>query len=57
MLFQAFFAAAEQAGYPRTDDVNGYRQEGFVAFDRNVDRGCWLSAARAYLPHPVMGRT
>ncbi|WP_329253712.1 choline dehydrogenase [Actinoallomurus sp. NBC_01490] len=54
-LFEAFFAAAEQAGYPRTDDVNGYRQEGFAPFDRNVHRGRRLSAARAYL-HPVMNR-
>ncbi|HEY0537744.1 MAG TPA: choline dehydrogenase [Actinoallomurus sp.] len=54
-LFEAFFDAAEQAGYPRTDDVNGYRQEGFAPFDRNVHRGRRLSAARAYL-HPVMGR-
>jgi choline dehydrogenase len=54
-LFEAFFAAAEQAGYPRTDDVNGYRQEGFAKFDRNVHRGRRLSAARAYL-HPVMHR-
>jgi choline dehydrogenase len=54
-LFDAFFAAVQQAGYPLTDDVNGYRQEGFAAFDRNVHRGRRLSAARAYL-HPVMGR-
>jgi choline dehydrogenase len=55
-LFGAFFAAVQQAGYALTDDVNGYRQEGFAAFDRNVHRGRRLSAARAYL-HPVMGRT
>jgi choline dehydrogenase len=54
-LFEAFFDAAEEAGYPRTEDVNGYRQEGFAPFDRNVHRGRRLSAARAYL-HPVMGR-
>ncbi|GLY70323.1 choline dehydrogenase [Amycolatopsis taiwanensis] len=54
-LFEAFFEAAEQAGYPRTDDVNGYRQEGFAPFDRNVRRGRRLSAARAYL-HPVRHR-
>lgn len=53
-LFEAFFAAAEQAGYPRTSDVNGYRQDGFAPFDRNIHRGRRLSAARAYL-HPVMG--
>jgi choline dehydrogenase len=52
-LFTAFFEAARQAGYPRTDDVNGYRQEGFGPFDRNLHRGRRLSAARAYL-HPVM---
>jgi choline dehydrogenase len=54
-LFQAFFAAVQQAGYPITTDVNGYRQEGFAAFDRNISRGRRLSAARAYL-HPVMSR-
>ncbi|HEX9336012.1 MAG TPA: choline dehydrogenase [Pseudonocardiaceae bacterium] len=54
-LFAAFFAAAGQAGYPRTEDVNGYRQEGFAPFDRNLHRGRRLSAARAYL-HPVLSR-
>ena len=54
-LFGAFFDATVQAGYPRTDDVNGYRQEGFAKFDRNVHRGRRLSAARAYL-HPVRHR-
>ena len=50
-----FFEAVQQAGYPITDDVNGYQQEGFAKFDRNVRRGRRLSAARAYL-HPVMHR-
>jgi choline dehydrogenase len=54
-LFEAFFAAAVEAGYWRTDDVNGYRQEGFAPFDRNVHRGRRYSAARAYL-HPVIER-
>ncbi len=54
-LFTAFFEATVQAGYPRTDDVNGYRQEGFAPFDRNIHRGRRLSAARAYL-HPIMGK-
>jgi choline dehydrogenase len=48
-LFDAFFAAVQQAGYPLTDDVNGFRQEGFAPFDRNIHRGRRLSAARAYL--------
>src|SRR5256886_420922 len=54
-LFGAFFSAVQQAGYRLTDDVNGYRQEGFAPFDRNVHRGRRLSAARAYL-YPVMSR-
>ena len=48
-LFEAFFTAVQQAGYPLTDDVNGYRQEGFAAFDRNLHRGRRVSAADAYL--------
>jgi choline dehydrogenase len=54
-LFQAFFDSTVQAGYSITDDVNGFRQEGFAAFDRNVRRGRRLSAARAYL-YPVKRR-
>jgi choline dehydrogenase len=54
-LFGAFFEAVQQAGYPLTADVNGFRQEGFAAFDRNIRNGRRLSAARAYL-HPVMSR-
>jgi choline dehydrogenase len=54
-LFQAFFGAVQQAGYALTDDVNGYRQEGFARFDRNINRGRRWSAARAYL-HPVESR-
>ncbi len=55
-LFQAWLEAGEQAGFRRTDDVNGYRQEGFAPFDKNVRRARRLSAARAYL-HPVMDRS
>jgi choline dehydrogenase len=54
-LFGAFFQAVQEAGYHLTDDVNGYRQEGFAPFDRNIHRGRRLSAARAYL-HPVRDR-
>ncbi len=54
-LFRAFFEAVQQAGHELTDDVNGYKQEGFAAFDRNVRRGRRLNASRAYL-HPVMDR-
>src|SRR3954470_11179424 len=54
-LFEAFFQAVQQAGYPLTSDVNGERQEGFARFDRTIRRGRRVSAARAYL-HPVMSR-
>jgi choline dehydrogenase len=54
-LFGAFLEAAQQAGHPRTDDVNGYQQEGFGTFDRNVHRGRRYSASRAYI-HPVEDR-
>jgi choline dehydrogenase len=54
-LFGAFFKAVQEAGHPLTSDVNGFKQEGFAAFDRNVKRGRRFSAARAYL-HPVKHR-
>ena len=54
-LFAAFFEAAQQAGYDLTDDVNGYRQEGFARFDRNVSRGRRWSASTAYL-NPIKAR-
>jgi choline dehydrogenase len=54
-LFRAFFEACKQAGYPLTKDVNGFQQEGFAPFDRNIHNGRRYSAAVAYL-HPVMNR-
>ena len=54
-LFGAFLEATTQAGYERTTDVNGYRQEGFGTFDRTIREGRRRSAARAYL-HPVSHR-
>jgi choline dehydrogenase len=54
-LFHAFFAAVQQAGYELTSDVNGYRQEGFAAFDRTIHHGRRISASRAYL-YPALRR-
>ena len=54
-LFPAFLEAAREAGYPSTPDSNGFQQEGFGPFDRNVNKGRRWSAARAYL-HPVLHR-
>ena len=54
-LFDAWLEAGPQAGFHRTSDVNGFQQEGFAVFDKNLVRGRRLSAARAYL-HPVLDR-
>ncbi len=54
-LFDAFFKAVQEAGYPVTKDVNGYQQEGFGKFDRTTYRGRRWNAARAYV-HPVKNR-
>src|SRR5438552_9917622 len=48
-LFAAFFRSVQDAGYELTDDVNGYRQEGFGPFDRHLHRGRRPSAARSDL--------
>jgi choline dehydrogenase len=54
-LYRAFIKAAEQAGYAATEDVNGFRQEGFGRMDMTVFRGRRWSAANAYL-QPAMRR-
>lgn len=54
-LFDAWLEAGPQAGFARTDDVNGFQQEGFSVFDKNLVRGRRMSSARAYL-HPVLDR-
>ncbi|MEX3016042.1 choline dehydrogenase [Gymnodinialimonas hymeniacidonis] len=48
-LFHAFAEAGAAAGYGATDDYNGYRQEGFGAFEMTVWQGKRWSAASAYL--------
>ncbi|MBS37963.1 MAG: choline dehydrogenase [Thiotrichales bacterium] len=52
----AFLEAGKQAGYEFTDDVNGYKQEGFCRFDANIDTGVRASSARAHL-QPVLSRS
>lgn len=50
VLFHAMVEAGVQAGYPRTDDLNGYQQEGFGPMDRTVTpHGRRASTARGYL--------
>jgi choline dehydrogenase len=48
-LFEAFIEAAQQAGYAYTDDMNGYRQEGFGRMDMTIKNGRRWSAAQAFL--------
>lgn len=49
-LFEAMIQAGVDAGYPRTDDLNGYQQEGFGPMDRFVTpNGRRSSTARGYL--------
>src|SRR5699024_3278156 len=48
-LDAAFVAAGQQAGYGYSDDVNGYRQEGFGRVDRTTWKGKRSSTARGYL--------
>ena len=54
-LHHAWLQAGRQAGYPLTDDINGFQQEGFGRLDMTVGGGRRCSAANAYL-RPAMGR-
>ncbi len=54
-LHAAWLAAGAQAGYPHTEDVNGFQQEGFGRMDMTVGGGRRCSAANAYL-RPAMRR-
>jgi choline dehydrogenase len=54
-LHHAWLTAARQAGYPLTDDINGFQQEGFGRLDMTVGGGRRCSAANAYL-RPAMRR-
>jgi len=48
-LYKAFIEAGRQAGYPLTEDYNGYRQEGFGRMDMSVKNGVRWSTANGYL--------
>jgi len=54
-LYDAFIEAGVEAGYGRTDDYNGQRQEGFGPMEMTVWRGRRWSAANAYL-RPALKR-
>ena len=55
-LHAAWLKAAVEAGYPSSDDVNGFQQEGFGRMDMTVGEGRRWSAANAYL-RPAMRRS
>ncbi|MBT7611708.1 MAG: choline dehydrogenase [Rhodospirillaceae bacterium] len=54
-LYQAFIDAGVEAGYVRSEDVNGYSQEGFGRMDLTIKNGVRSSTANAYLK-PAMKR-
>jgi choline dehydrogenase len=54
-LHATWLAAAGEAGYPSTADVNGFQQEGFGRMDMTVADGRRCSASNAYL-RPAMRR-
>ena len=55
-LHGAWLAAAREAGYPLSSDLNGFQQEGFGRLDMTVGAGRRCSAANAYL-RPALART
>lgn len=54
-LYRAFIEAGVQAGYQRTEDYNGSKQEGFGPMEMTVWQGRRWSAANAYL-RPALKR-
>lgn len=48
-LYRAFIEAGRQAGYPVSEDYNGYMQEGFAVMDMSVKDGVRWSTANGYL--------
>ncbi|CAB1312661.1 unnamed protein product, partial [Coregonus sp. 'balchen'] len=54
-LHRAFIEAGQQAGYPFTDDMNGFQQEGLGWMDMTIYKGKRWSTASAYL-RPVLNR-
>jgi choline dehydrogenase len=55
-LNPVWIEAGRQAGYPVTEDMNGFQQEGFSRMDMTVGSGRRCSAANAYL-RPAMRRS
>src|SRR5437899_4246629 len=54
-IYSAAIRAGAQAGYPLTNDFNGFQQEGFGPYQLTIHDGERWSAARGYL-HPALKR-
>src|SRR5204863_5930433 len=54
-IYSATIEAGAEAGYPLTDDFNGFQQEGFGPYQLTIHDGQRWSAARGYL-HPALSR-
>ena len=54
-LYRAFIEAGREAGYPTTDDYNGFQQEGFGEMHMTVAGGVRCSTSLAYL-RPALSR-
>ena len=52
---RAFVEAGGQAGYKRTNDFNGFQQEGFGPYQLTIHDGKRWSASAAYL-QPILGK-
>jgi choline dehydrogenase len=54
-IYGAFIEAGAEAGYRRTNDFNGFQQEGFGPYQLTIRNGRRWSASAAYL-RPILGR-
>ena len=54
-VYRAFVEAGGQAGYKRTNDFNGFQQEGFGPYQLTIKDGKRWSASAAYLK-PIVGK-
>jgi len=54
-IYSAFVEAGVQAGYLRTNDFNGFQQDGFGPYQLTIKNGKRWSASAAYL-RPILGK-
>jgi len=54
-IYKAFVEAGVEAGYRRTNDFNGFQQEGFGPYQLTIKDGKRWSASAAYL-RPILGK-